>query len=138
MSFSIFDAATDSGPLPALVIDGTTLSFSDLAQAVAPVCTQLAELTTNDATPIALRVAPRRGTLLAVYALLEKGTAFVPIHPRLAEVEAKQLAADLNASALLDEAALAGFEREHSSSISLEKNRLNCDRTLAIVFTSGT
>jgi len=144
MSFSVTDAAADAGSEPALVIDGEAISFSTLERQVAPARLALRSLVPPDhharsaSEIVALRAAPRLGTLLAVYALLEEGIPFVPIHPRLAAVEAEQLVADLSIEHTLDIATLASFEEKSLETMSIDKYRVDGDRTLAVMFTSGT
>lgn len=116
MSLSIEDAARENGDAIALVADGQSFSFRVLAGKIAPLRSQLREL--RDASkPFVLRARPTLETILTVYAHLEEKIPFVPIHPRLTDAEASALIADIE---------------------SLDKNRAIDDRTLAVVFTSGT
>jgi O-succinylbenzoic acid--CoA ligase len=117
MSLSVEAAAREATDEVALVADEASFSFHDLARAVAPLRAQAREVQARSSGPYVLRAKPVLDTLLTVYALVEENIPFVPIHSRLADAEAASLISDLD---------------------SLDKNRAIDDRTLAVVFTSGT
>ncbi len=117
MSLSLDDAARDAGDEVALVADGRYFSFRDLAKKISSQRLLVREAHAQSGRPFVLRAKPVLDTLLTVYALVEENIPFVPLHARLADAEASALVADLD---------------------SLDKNRAIDDRTLAVVFTSGT
>ncbi len=117
MSLSIEAAAREVGDQVVLVAGDEHFSFHDLAEKIAPMRRQLRETQHKGGRPFLLRAEPHLDTVLRVYALVEEQIPFVPIHPRFTDAEVSALTRDLE---------------------SLDKNRAIDDRTLAIVFTSGT
>lgn len=92
-SLSVYDAARDAPERLALVSDGVTLTFAELAERTGRRLAALAAAGALDAggkRPVSFDAHPSLDVLETVLALLHAGTPFLPLHPRLTEPE-KQL-----------------------------------------------
>lgn len=94
-TFSIFDAAREAVRELAVVAGTRDITFSELAERVRERARRLGELLGNAAPQgerlVALHTEENLATLELIYALLERGQPFLPLHPRLTAAEAEQL-----------------------------------------------
>jgi O-succinylbenzoic acid--CoA ligase len=104
MSLSIFDAARDSADREALVCQNKRLSFSALADRVAPRCEELAKLGVRPLSrhPVALVVDGSLAMFELLYALFALGIPVLPLHPRLTPPERAFLCDSSRAGLLVD------------------------------------
>ncbi|HNN90676.1 MAG TPA: AMP-binding protein, partial [Pseudomonadota bacterium] len=112
-SLSLRDAAEQAGGELALVVDGSTLTFAQLAARVANVWSALQrhEVPLGPQARVAVQAHNSVETLLVLLALCESGTPFVPLHPRLTPPEAAVLIADAAPGAVLSGEAIAELAR---------------------------
>ena len=112
-ALSIFAAAAEAGAAPALVVDGRTLSYSELAALVRE---RLRGIESSpEGTPHAVVGTLSRDTLVTLYALFETKRPARLVHPRLTELEREAQARSAARAGAIPHAGVA-----------------------AIVFTSGT
>jgi len=147
-SLSLRDAAEQAGGELALVVDGSTLTFAQLAARVANVWSALQrhEVPLGPQARVAVQAHNSVETLLVLLALCESGTPFVPLHPRLTPPEAAVLIADAAPGAVLSGEAIAELARPPRTAEAAAAALLGfaalppVDPTqpLAILYTSGT
>lgn len=139
---SVRRAAAEAGADPAVICGQQVLSHAELVQRVAAVWGALARRGIIGPRCVAVRASSRIETLLALLALMESGTPFVPLHPRLTEREVAGLAADARAEHMLDEDVVSELGRELPESALLERFSAlpepPDEAPLAILYTSGT
>ena len=115
MTFSIEDAAREHPSRVALVADDCELTFADLAALARAMPSERAG-DPQSLTPIVAQASVE--TLLSIYGMLRDRAPFVPLHPRLTDVERATIV--------------------QNTRIAVEKKAVSSDRTLAVLFTSGT
>jgi o-succinylbenzoate---CoA ligase len=136
MSLSVFAAAEDSPQRDALVVEGQTTSFAELADRTRAAVGWLRRRGLDHARLVALDATPTPDTLAMIHALMALGVPALPLHPRLTPGE-RQVA--------LDDAAPDGVV-EHDWHRSADARAHGPDpapppddeRTLAVVHTSGS
>lgn len=124
MTLDVRDAARDEAERDALVVAGEAWSWARLADAVVPVARQLAEAGHPEGSdaPFTLVAHLDLPALLHQYALVSTRVPMHLLHPAHSDAERAQLSAQLSAA----------LERAHLPSAQ------GAERTLAIVYTSGT
>lgn len=139
---SVRRAAAEAGAAPAVFLAQQVLGHAELAQRVAGVWDALARRGVSGSRCVAVRASNRIETLLVVLALIESGTPFVPLHPRLTDPEVARLVTDSQATCLLDEDAVSELGRERPREAALARfltlPEPMEDAPLAILYTSGT
>lgn len=139
---SVRGAASEAGAEPAVICGPQVLGHAELVQRVAAVWDALARRGVCGSRCVAVRASNRIETLLALLALIESGTPFVPLHPRLTDHEVAGLVADARADNVLDEDAVSELGREPLSAAGLERffalPEPPEEAALAILYTSGT
>lgn len=142
-TFSLLAAGAESPRAPALVVDGTVLTYGDLASRVRRVMSWFlahgvdAAGREDKAPPrVALVGANRVDTLLALYALLELGVTAVLVHPRLTARERRGLIRDARPVLVVDEE----WREPEAGSTAWEGAPAPVpeESCLAILYTSGT
>ena len=105
-TLSILDAASELPSHTALVIGEQEISFAELAERARERMRALAPLVeaSRGAPLLALRAPESLATLELIYALLELGLPFVPVHARLTMQESEQLIGQLPVAQLLEPA----------------------------------
>lgn len=104
---SVLGAAQDSPDRIAVVVGDEAFTFAELAGPVASAARAIAARGLAAGARVALSAQNRFETLIAIYALLELGVPFVPIHPRITPVEAAVILEDAEPALILDEATIA-------------------------------
>lgn len=136
---SLAAAAAESPAATALVFEGHAWSFSALQSLSARMATWLDERGVGQGDRVSVRASNRPEVVALLFALIELGATFVPIHPRLTASEAAALEADA--------APALSFDDEGVTALSLEASRLPLATPpqhvsealpLAMLFTSGT
>lgn len=129
---SISAAAAEAPSADCLVVDGNTWTFSALSERVGSAIQALRAAGVEDGDRVALAPRADLDSIVWLYALFELGCPAVLIHPRLTEREQ---------TAILDAASPAHVIRALSpeAAVPLRSSRpIPADRTLAVVYTSGT
>lgn len=139
---SVRRAAAEAGAELAVIWGPQALSFAELAQRVAVVWGALARRGISGSRCVAVRASNRIETLVTLLALIEAGTPFVLLHPRLTDHEVAGLVADARADPALDEEAVSELGREPPEAAWMERFFALPDppdeAPLAILYTSGT
>lgn len=104
---SVLRAAHDSPDRIAVVVGDEVFTFADLAGPVARAARALSARGLAPGARVALSAQNRFETLITIYALLELGVPFVPVHPRLTPGEAAVILEDAGPALVLDEAMIA-------------------------------
>jgi O-succinylbenzoic acid--CoA ligase len=104
---SVLRAAHDSPDRIAVIAGAEVVTFAELAGPVARAARALSARGLAPGARVALSAQNRFATLIAIYALLELGVPFVPIHPRLTPGEAAVILEDAEPALVLDEAMIA-------------------------------
>jgi O-succinylbenzoic acid--CoA ligase len=135
-ALSVADAARDAPDRPALVGGGRTLTYAELAGRVASVVAGLDARGLLGFAPVAFTPRVDVESVVRILALVEAGVPFVPLHPKLGERERATLARDAAVAAVLpdDVAWPEPASRIHAHA----RAPISPERTLAILFTSGT
>jgi o-succinylbenzoate---CoA ligase len=136
VALSIFAAAAQEPDRDALVVDGRTLSFADMA-GLARLATGWLRARRLDRAPlVALDAAPTPATLAMVHALIALGVPLLPLHPRLTAAERRRIMEDAAPAGEVDpdwdrseDAREAGPDPDPPA---------DDERALAVVHTSGT
>lgn len=130
---SVREAVLESSvaSLVALVDNGQTISYADLAALVQQRVDKLAAGGVGRGSRVTIRATCEVGTIVTFFALLELGAAFVPIHPRLTEAEEQVILDDV-----CPDVRLAGQHIERTGAARSSPNE--DDVPVAIVYTSGT
>ena len=129
---SIFAAAHEEPSRPCLIADGRAWSFAEVAGRVGSAVAALRELGVTSGQRVALAPAADVDSAVWLYALFELGCPAVLVHPRLTKRERQSVVhASLAAHVISDQA-----PRELAAEPALDV--VAEDRTLAIVYTSGT
>jgi O-succinylbenzoic acid--CoA ligase len=141
-TLSILDAARELPGQVALALGEREISFARLAERVRERMRGLAALAElpADAPLLAFRATESLATLELIYALLELGLPFLPLHARLTREEAEQLLARLPVARLL-EPTEAGCEIVVRSPAPLEERQRSWFEStpqLAALATSGS
>lgn len=144
LNLSLRQAAAAAGAHLALIADGATLTYAELATRVAGVWSALQHrgIPLGADARVALQASNSIETLLTLLALAESGTPFVPLHPRLTPAEVAVLLADAQPAAVLRDADLRELAtRPAPSSAPADFAALPAvepRQPLAILYTSGT
>jgi O-succinylbenzoic acid--CoA ligase len=120
---------------PALIADGVTWSFQDLAGAAASLAFRFKERGITASSRVALSASPSPESFLAIHTLAALGATLVPVHPRLSPAEARVAIDVARADHVLEGADLA-LPSEHRDPPSIEP--FAATAPFAIVSTSGT
>lgn len=151
-SLSLRHAAEQAGGELALLAEGTTLTFAQLASRVAGVWRALVEhgVPLGPQARVAVQAHNSVETLLVLLALCESGTPFVPLHPRLTPAEAAVLIADAAPGAVLSGEAIFELAQPPCPAVSTGASTaaavmgfaalppVEPMQPLAILYTSGT
>jgi O-succinylbenzoic acid--CoA ligase len=133
--FRISSAAREAPDRPALIADGRTWTWRELADRTLPIC---ARLDLPPGSRVVVRADNRLETVLVLLALLERGITIVPLHPRWTAAEVERSVRDAEpALALLDQGTIATL----ASAGPMPKDEgpePDPDATLAMLYTSGT
>lgn len=132
-SLSFLAAASEVPDRTALVANGQPYRYADLAPAVRRACSFLDD---RDAHRVALVAENGLDTLVWLYALMERGTSAVLVHPRLTEKERQRVLAASAPDLVLCESHLSAWRQ--ADLIRAELPTPPHERPLAVVFTSGT
>ena len=122
----------------ALVADGRTHTFAELARREDDLVAALLSAGVRPGDRVALRGSNRVETVVALLGMATAGITAVLVHPRLTAVEAKALIDDAEVALSLDDAAVDALLRDGVSAPrpSLPPPRLS--DPLAMIYTSGT
>ncbi len=136
---SIRAAARDAPNSPGLIADGRTWTFEALAQFAAGIIARVesASAGANENGQILLRCANDPATLATILALIDRGTSFVPMHPRWTEAERQVVASDWPSARWIvssDVQSSAAAEDPVGSA----PPPTTMEAPLAVVYTSGT
>ncbi len=99
---SVFSAARDLPDGAALLCDGRTLTWRDLAAHVAGACDALSRRGAGPGVRVAVRAQNRVDTVVTLLALVELGATTVLVHPRLTPDEAQRIVDDAAVAFTLD------------------------------------
>jgi O-succinylbenzoic acid--CoA ligase len=137
MDVGLRTAAQQAPHRLALVHPDGAYTYSDLAERVFSVCAALDQRGIPRKDVVAIRASNRWQTVVLLLALIERGTPFVPIHPRYTDHELSfvqkdaavdRVFADSDVDSLID-----------TSSTGLSSHAVISDEeTLAILYSSGT
>jgi o-succinylbenzoate---CoA ligase len=136
MALSIFAAAAESPHHHALVADGRTLSYDELASRTRAAVGWLRRRGLDRAPVVALDATPEPATLEMLHALMALGVPALLLHPRLTEPERQAILDDAGPAAVVGPA--WRHDPEASPSGPDPAPPPDDERTLAIVHTSGT
>jgi o-succinylbenzoate---CoA ligase len=136
MALSIFAAAAESPHHHALVADGRTLSYDELASRTRAAVGWLRRRGLDRAPVIALDATPEPATLEMLHALMALGVPALLLHPRLTGPERQAILDDAAPTAVVG----SGWRHDPEASPSGPDPAPPPDdeRALAIVHTSGT
>src|SRR5215467_7902208 len=139
VDLSVVSAASDSGHRVALVGEGRSYTFGALSETVRRVISWLERRGISSARDQRVVVVawPDVETLIVLYALIERGIAFVPSHPRLTPRELKQQVLDCDPALIIEDAKAQFGEmlRQPPAPAGPKPAGKQC---LALVFTAGT
>lgn len=135
LSVSRAALAPEAASRPALIADGATLTFADLAQRASLMRAALAREGVTQGSRVALVARNAPDTAVAIHALIDLGATIVPIHPRLTDAEAGALLSDAAPTLVLRERDLASLT---APSPSPAPASVPDSLPLAMVYTSGT
>jgi O-succinylbenzoic acid--CoA ligase len=131
-------AAAETPDRVALIEAGRRWTYAALAPHVAAAGRRLVALDLPPDTPVALVADARRETLVAVWALLERGIPALPLHPRLTGAEADALIERAGARFLTaDEVTQLGAPFDDGVRWP-EAAPIDPEAAAALIFTSGT
>ncbi len=137
--FSLERAALDAADRVALVTEGRSITYGELAKRCAAIADDIERRRGEGRGPVAVGAVNHGNTALVLLSLIDRGIPIVPLHPRLTEREADALVRDARCSLVID--------RELASSLvalgpSVDRSRsrpaLDPEAPLAILYTSGT
>jgi O-succinylbenzoic acid--CoA ligase len=131
---SILAAAQEVPAWDCLVIGRRTLSYAEVAERVGGAISLLQARGVESGQRVALVPDVDLDSVLWLYALFELGCPAVLVHPRLTSREREQILAQSRPVHLID----APVPSSPTISSSSARVRVPSDRTLAIVYTSGT
>jgi len=135
VELSVRAAAAACGERIAVVFEGQTLTYRELAERVARSWAALQARGVKPGSLVAISASNRPETLVALLALIEAGVPFVPVHPRWTEREVQVLLNDAQPAFYLRDADLG----ESGSAMSAHwPDPPSDDAPLAIIYTSGT
>jgi O-succinylbenzoic acid--CoA ligase len=129
---SVFAAAHEEPLRDCLIADGHAWTFAEVAGRVASAIAALRELGVTSGQRVALAPDVGVDSAVWVYALFELGCPAVLLHPHLTERERTAVLSDAEAVHVISEQAPAAREGQPAV------DPVADDRTLAIVYTSGT
>jgi O-succinylbenzoic acid--CoA ligase len=130
---SLLAAADEAPERVAVVIGERAYRYAELAPPVRRAC---AWLESRGAQRVALVAENRLDTLVWLYALLERGTTAVMLHPRLTPPERQRIIQVSAPDLTLDEACLPAWR--DAAEVETSRQAPDPRHILAIVFTSGT
>ena len=136
-SLSVLRAAEEVPSRDAIIWDGTTLSYADVATRVSSICAVFDAQRLGPRARVVLWSSNHLASTLTILAFIERGVTLVPIHPRLTSAEAERLAGAANPSRILMEDDLDGFVRKRAHDPVAPRD-IDPRETLAMLFTSGT
>jgi O-succinylbenzoic acid--CoA ligase len=144
-TFSILDAAREAGRKLAVVEGTREITFAELAERVRE-CTRLLGEALGSSEPrrerlVALHAEEDLGTLELIYALLELGQPFLPLHSRLTDAESERLVRRLPVSGILRADVQGGLHFQPRPGLSGDARQRQLLRTtpqLAAIATSGS
>ncbi|HEX2732374.1 MAG TPA: AMP-binding protein [Polyangiaceae bacterium] len=137
MTLSILAAAQEQETRPFLVAPERTLSFKQVAERVVGAMGWLQEngVSAGQETPFALTASNELRSIVVLLALLELGVPALLLHPKWTEIERARVLkrAEVAVAPLPDE-----FGSFRSSTLPLASGTHDPERTVAVVFTSGS
>lgn len=130
------------GAREALLHEGELLRWSEIAARALRIGAKIERANGGREKRVALRASNRLETVLALYAMFDRGITVVPLHPRLTDAEAKELADDAECELRLDDASLDALIRNDETPVDTQSytHEIEIDREapLAVLYTSGT
>jgi len=138
MDLSVASAAAACGDRLAVVWEGGTLSYRELAQRVSAVAAELQRRGLSSSTVVAIYASNRWQTLVLVLSCIEQGIPFVAIHPRWTAQEVAVVESDVQPSALFADLEIESLLAASGTGESQALPVLSPDAPLAILYSSGT
>lgn len=133
---SVIDAAQEFPDRSCLVTNDCTLTYGDVADRVVAATRALVERGARSGAPIAITPTVDVASAVWIYAAFELGCPAVLLHPGLTGPERARILEQAEPALTLPAAARPGSRKAHPSSVDFED--VPPDRTLAIVYSSGT